>query len=186
MPQLPHDWDRVLTPAQQVDPSSQLPSQSSSRPLQVSEGGTQLSHPQEVLHECVPVVPQLVVQLPVDPRQQVNPLSQPLTQSSSTPLHVSDGGVQVPHAQELLQVCVPVVPQLVVQLPELFRQQVNPLSHAPLQSSSTPLQVSDGGTQLPQSQLELQVCWPVVPHDAVHDCVASSKQVSPDLRVQVP
>jgi hypothetical protein len=76
-----------------------VPSQSSSLPLQLSAGGAQLPQVQLALHERVPVVPQPVVQLPIAPRQQVNPSSQVPSQSSSIPLQLSAGGEHVPHVQ---------------------------------------------------------------------------------------
>jgi hypothetical protein len=165
-----------LVPRQQAHVSSHRPSQSSSMPLQVSDGGTQLPQAQELLHVRVPVVPQLVVQLPLVPRQQAHVSSQPPSQSSSMPLHVSVGGVQLPHVQELEHMREPVVPQLVVQLPLEPRQHGYPSSHVPSQSSSTPLHVSEGGTQVPQLHEELQVCSPVVPQLVVQVLVWPARQ----------
>jgi hypothetical protein len=143
------------TPAQQAKPSSQRPSQSSSRPLHVSVGGEQALKVQPTPHRRLPVEPQCVVQLDVAPAQQPKPSSQAPLQSSSTPLHVSAGGEQIdqPHARP--QVRSPVVPQLVGHVSVLPRQQVDRESQPPLQSLSSPSHVSGapGKTAaLPSSQ----------------------------------
>jgi len=67
-------------------------SQSSSSPLHVSTGAAQVPHVQLAPQDRAPVEPQLVVQICVVPAQQVKPLSQPSTQSSSSPLQISPGG----------------------------------------------------------------------------------------------
>jgi len=59
----------------------------------------------------------LTLQARLVPAQQVQPSSHRPSQSSSSPLHVSEGGVQLPQAHEAEQVRVPVLPQVVVQLP---------------------------------------------------------------------
>src|SRR5688572_1062701 len=124
------------------------PSQSSSMPLLqlpaavLSAGGVQVPlQPQLPVQASVPIEPHVVVQDRVVPAQQVNPLSQPETQSSSAPLHTSAGAPHAPHPQLPLQVRVPEEPQVVVQLPVVPAQQVNPSSQMLLQLSSAPLQV---------------------------------------------
>jgi hypothetical protein len=146
-----------LDPAQHANPLSQVPSQSSSAPLQDSPGGLQLPQVQLELQLRVPAVPQPVVQLPTDPRQHANPSSQVPSQSSSLPLQLSAGGAQLPQVQLALHERVPVVPQPVVQLPIAPRQQVNPSSQVPSQSSSIPLQLSAGGEHVPHVQLDVHV-----------------------------
>ena len=163
-----------------------LPSQSSSAPLQDSAGGLQVPHAQELLHVREPVDPHEVVQDPVSPRQHSPFSSQEPSQSSSTPLQVSAGGTQLPQVQELEHVLEPVELHEVVQVPEVPRQHSKPLSQPFTQSSSTPLHVSAGGTQLPQSQEALQVCRPVVPQLVGQLRVSPWKQCSPVLSVQVP
>jgi hypothetical protein len=167
--------DRVA-PAQQVDPSSQTVSQSSSMPLQTSAGGAQMPQAHDKEQTRVPAEPQVVVQAPVAPRQQVNPLSQVVSQSSSDPLHVSVGGVQEPQTQLAEQSRVPVDRQVVTQEPLVPRQQANPLSQPPTQSSSTPLQVSAGGVQPPQPQPESQVRVPLEPQPVVQEPVDPRQQ----------
>ncbi len=78
-----------LVPCTQAKMSSGTPLQSSSMALQVSAGGAHTSHEQVLVQIRLPVVPHDVMHEPVSPRQQVNVSSQPSTQSSSTPLHVS-------------------------------------------------------------------------------------------------
>jgi len=156
-----------------VSAESVAPSQSSSTPfVQFSGGIVQLPQPHVPLHARVPVEPQLVVQLPVEPAQHVNPSSQVPSQSSSAPLHTSDGGEQLPHPHVPLHVRLPAEPQLVVQLPVEPAQQANPLSQVPSQSSSAPLQISPGGTQLPHVHVELQLRLPVLPHPVVQPPIA--------------
>jgi hypothetical protein len=160
----PHPVVHVpLEPAQQVDPSSHVESQSSSVPLQTSVGGVQLPHVQLEVHVRDPVVPQLEVQLPVVPGTHVNVSSIVPSQSSSVPLHVSLGGAQLPQVQSLRHVRLPVDPQVVVQEPLEPCTQVNPSSATMSQSSSAPLQTSAGGVQLPHEHVELHVREPVVP-----------------------
>jgi len=104
-------------------------------------------HAHEEVQVLVPVEPHEVMQLPVEPLQQANPLSHVPSQSSSMPLHVSAGGLHAPQLHVALQILVPVEPQPVGQDSVEPRQQANPLSHAPSQSSSMPLHVSAGGVQ---------------------------------------
>jgi len=140
-----------------------VPSQSSSTPLQLSVGGTQDAQLQLALHVRRPVDPQLVVQDSDEPVTQANPSSTVLSQSSSSPLHVSAGALQLPQEQPDEQVRLPVDPQTVVQEPVEPAQQPKPSSHAPLQSSSLPLQVSAGGEQTLQPQAVSHVREPVDP-----------------------
>jgi hypothetical protein len=74
-------------------------SQSSSTPLQISTGGMQAPVVQVGLHVLVPVEPQVVVQPVTAPRTHAKPSSAMVSQSSSTPLQVSEGGVHVPLLQ---------------------------------------------------------------------------------------
>jgi len=146
VPFVPHEvMHDSIEPAQHVKSSSQAPSQSSSRPLHVSVGGTHASQLHEDEHVCVPTEPQVVVQVPEDLWQHSNPLSHVPSQSSSIPLQVSVGGTQEPHVHQFEHVFVPVVPHVVVQLSVVPLQHPNPSSQTPSQSSSSPLQVSTGG-----------------------------------------
>jgi hypothetical protein len=64
VPVVPHDAVQLVgSPAQQVEPSSHVPSQSSSCPLQISTGGTHAPATHAALHALVPIVPHDVVQL---------------------------------------------------------------------------------------------------------------------------
>jgi hypothetical protein len=138
-----------VAPAQQAKPSSQVALQSSSIPLQISAGGEHVLQPQEPLQVRVPVVPQLVVQDPLVPAQQVKVSSQLESQSSSIPLQASMGGAQALQPQEAVQVRMPAVPQPVVQLPVVPGMHVSVSSIDPSQSSSMALQVSAGGLHMP-------------------------------------
>jgi hypothetical protein len=97
--------------------------------LQISAGGAHalpVGTAQPVVQVPKPVDPQVVVQDVATPAQQANPLSQPLTQSSSRPLHVSAGGVQAEPPgmpQVAVQVPEPVEPQVVVQETAVPEQQ---------------------------------------------------------------
>ena len=156
--------------------SSIAASQSSSRPLHASAGGLQLPHAHVPPQSLLPVEAQPVVQLPTDPLQQAKPSSQSMSQSSSTALHVSAGGVHAPHAQAALHMRVPVEPQLAVHEPLVPDGHVKPLSMTTLQSSSTPLQVSAGGVQAPHVQAAPQTREPVVPQLDVHEDTAPGMQ----------
>jgi len=146
VPFVPHEVIHdPIEPAQHVKSSSQAPSQSSSRPLHVSVGGTHAPQVHEDEHVCVPTEPQVVVQVPEDPWQHAKPSSHVPSQSSSIPLQVSVGGTQEPHVHQFEHVIVPVVPHVVVQLSVVPLQHPNPSSQTPSQSSSSPLQVSTGG-----------------------------------------
>jgi len=61
---------RTVTPAVHVHPSSETPSQSTSRPLQVSDGGTQDPQTQELSQVLIPREPQEVVHEEVSPTEQ--------------------------------------------------------------------------------------------------------------------
>jgi hypothetical protein len=59
LPVVPHEAVQgPLAPRTQSNPSSVLPSQSSSRPLQASAGRTQAPHSHDAEHVCVPEMPQ--------------------------------------------------------------------------------------------------------------------------------
>jgi len=137
-------------PAGQAKPSSAVPSQSSSRPLQASAGAAQAPQVQSAAHGRVPVEPHVVEQAPPVPGVQAKPSSGVVSQSSSTPLHDSTGGVQaapVGGVQPSVQGPAPDVPQVVVHAVERPTAQAKSSSVEPSQSSSTPLQdsaVEDG------------------------------------------
>jgi hypothetical protein len=76
--------------------------------------------------------------------------------------------VQVPAA-------TPAPPQ-VVQVALLPAQQTKPLSQAPSQSSSTPLQDSIGGWHVPQAQPAPQKRLPVLPQEVAHEPVVPRQQ----------
>ena len=166
-------------PSTQANVSSGPPTQSSSSPLHVSAGGVHVPQVQDDPQVSVPVVEHEVVQLRVAARTQSKPLSAPPTQSSSSPLQISDGGVHVPQTQVSLQVRLPVDAQLVVHSSVNPRMQAKPLSGPPTQSSSSPLQISTGGTQVPHSQAVEQVRRPVVLQVVVQVWVAATAQVKP-------
>lgn len=153
-----------------------MPSQLSSTPLQVSFGGTQLSHAQVELHVRVPVLMQLVVHACTAPMKHAKPLSMTPSQSSSMPLHSSAGGLQVPHAQLPLQVRLPIVPHAVVHAPIRPAQHAKPSSHTPSQLSSVPLHVSAGGWHAFQLQPALHVRVPLVPQLVVQAPLAPAQQ----------
>src|SRR5437867_3142677 len=97
----------------------------------------------------------------------------PPLQSSSQPLpQTSAGAQQAPSAQAPVQLCVPATPHVVAHARAVRAQHENPLSHLPSQSSSTPLQISAGGTQSPQVPPAWHVCAPVEPHEVVQLPVA--------------
>jgi hypothetical protein len=177
VPQL--DVQLPVEPAAHVKPSSTVPSQSSSVPVQASVGGVHEPQAHEAPHSLLPVEPQPVVHDCVLPRQHVKPSSQSVSQSSSAPLHVSEGGLHVPHAQLDEHVRAPIVPQLDVQLPVAPTAHVKPSSMNVLQSSSTPLHTSAGGLHTPHPQPALHVCEPVVPHDDAQLRVAPTAQRKP-------
>jgi hypothetical protein len=126
--------------------------------LQVSAGSSQLPpQVQDDPQRRAPVEPQMVVQGSVVSRQHSKPSSHVPSQSSSRPLQVSGGVLQVTlQAQETPQIRVPVEPQVVVQRVSSPWQHSKPLSQIPSQSSSRPLQVSASVSQLPQVQLSVQ------------------------------
>jgi hypothetical protein len=146
------------------------PTQLSSQPLpQVSAAAQQLPATHPAAQTWLPEVPQAVRQASVVPAQQPNPSSQLPLQLSSSPLHVSAGGLQAPQLQLGEQLRLPVVPQPVLQGPVAPRQHSpTPSSQMPLQLSSTPLQVSGGGLQVPQLQVELQLRVPLEPQGLLH------------------
>ena len=108
-----------VAPAAQMKPLSAAPSQSSSRPLQLSAGGLQALQAQPLAQVLSPVEPQEVVQLPVAASTQAKPLSLLPSQSSSLPLQLSAGGMQLFQVQAAPQAPAPTVPQLVLQAPLL-------------------------------------------------------------------
>ena len=168
---LPQEVVHGLTIPMQQPGSSQVPSQSSSTPLQTSAGGVQVPQLQELLQVCDPMVPHVVVQYWVAPRQQPGSSQKP-SQLSSVPLQTSAGTWQASHVQPLLQALDPGVPHQVVQLPLDPLQHSDPSSQVPLQLSSAPLQaISPGGVQAGGSgmrQLDVQVPVPVEPQVVVH------------------
>jgi hypothetical protein len=157
-----------VVPGMQVSVSSMEPSQSSSIPLHVSAGGLHMPKVHEEPHVRVPVEPQLVTQDPMVPGVHSLDSSTLPSQSSSTPLHPSAGGVQAPSVQLELHVREPVDPQLVEQPVEVPRTQPKSSSTLPSQSSSRPLQVSAGAEQALHEQSARQVRAPVEPQLVVH------------------
>jgi hypothetical protein len=113
--------------------------------LHVSAGGAQALTAQPGMQVRVPAVPQLVVQSTALPSQHGKPSSHMPSQSSSAPLQISSGGVHAPQAQAPWQVWAPVLLHDVVHGSVAPRQQANPSSHAPSQSSSMPLHSSVDG-----------------------------------------
>src|SRR5688500_8090102 len=154
---------------QAPQPSSAIPSQSSSAPWHASTGGTHAPSVHVGPQVWVPVEPHAVAQDVVLPRTQAKPSSAVPSQSSSPPLQTSAGGLHIPHAHDPEQVRDPVVPQLVMQLPDIPAQHAKPSSQTMLQSSSIPLHISAGGEHALQAQLALQVREPVLPQPVVHD-----------------
>ena len=116
--------------------------------------GHVLHVPQVQASEHVRVcVPQVQARVSTALAQHSEPSSQVVSQSSSTPLHDSAGGVQASGAggvQAIEQAPEPVEPQVVVQLTIAPTAQSESSSVAPSQSSSAPLHVSGPGpTQAP-------------------------------------
>jgi hypothetical protein len=176
VPDPPQAWvhDRPA-PRAQSKVSSVPPSQSSSTALQVSAGGVQAAGSgivQVVVQVPEPVVPQVVVHEVGRLRAQSKVSSVPPSQSSSTALQVSAGGVQaapVGTAQASVQVPEPVVPQVAVQATDRPRTHAKVSSVSPSQSSSIALHVSAGGAQAAPmgiAQVSVQVPEPVVPQVA--------------------
>jgi hypothetical protein len=172
-----------VEPRQQLNPSSHVPSQSSSVPLQVSAGGLHPPHEHAAEHVRDPVVPQDVTQLPVVPEGHAKPSSTLESQSSSTPLHVSEGGAHMPHVQLAPQVREPLLPQLVVQLPDAPATHSRASSIEPSQSSSALLQASGGGAHAPQPQAAEHVREPVVPQLVVHGPMLPRQHENPSSQV---
>jgi hypothetical protein len=167
-----------MAPLRQEKPSSTFVSQSSSRSLQVSTGGVHAAAgTHAALQLRVPVLPHTVVHAEGTPAQQPKPSSHVPSQSSSRPLQVSAGGVHVPNVQLDPHERVPLDPHVVVHVPVLPTQHAKPSSHAPLQSSSTPLHVSAGGEQIDQPHVAPQVRSPVVPQVVTHMSVVPRQHV---------
>jgi len=167
-----------VAPAAQARPLSATPSQLSSRPLHTSAGGTQAPSAHAALQVRDPVEPQAVAQALALPWAQAKPSSGAPSQSSSRPLHASAGGAQAPSAQSPSQARAPAVPHAVVHATEPPRTQAKPLSAAPSQSSSRPLQVSAGGRQPVGSPAALQIVVPVVPQDVMHGVLVEQQPSS--------
>jgi hypothetical protein len=131
-----------------------VPLQLSSMPLHVSGGGVHAEADgrlQSMPHVPVPELPHVVVQVTELPWTHGNVSSAEPLQLSSRPLQVSAPAEQelpVGISHEDVQIPVPVVPQAVVHSTVSPLAQAKPLSAAPSQSSSTPLQVSAGAWQL--------------------------------------
>jgi hypothetical protein len=172
----------TVCPLTQGKPLSGVASQSSSAPLQVSGGGVQAEGEgieQLLVHVPDPVDPHTVVQATVLPLTHANTSSMSVSPSSSRPLQISLVAVHAPQAQDEEHVLVPGAPVVVVQPPMLPWQQPKPLSQAPSQSSSTPLQVSAGGVQGPQAQADEQTRVPLDPHEVVHEPVLPRQHPRP-------
>jgi hypothetical protein len=115
----------VVMPRQHPRPLSHKPSQLSSRPLHVSAGGAQtVSETQPGRHARVPVELHVVVQLALVPDTHGKPSSRIVSQSSSTPLHVSAGGVHEPQPHAASHVRVPADMHDVVHAPVAPRAHV--------------------------------------------------------------
>jgi len=167
-----------VAPATQARPLSATPSQLSSRPLHTSAGGTHAPCAHAALQVRDPVEPQAVAQAAALPWAQAKPSSTAPSQSSSRPLHASAGAAQGPSAQSPSQARVPAVPQGVVQATVAPRTQAKPLSAAPSQSSSRPLQVSAGGRQPVGSPAALQIVVPIVPQEVVQGVLVEQQPSS--------
>jgi hypothetical protein len=172
-----------VAPTAHTKPSSIVASQSSSAPLQTSAGGAQLPHVHVPLHTRVPVLPQLDVQLPVEPWRHTNASSKNVSQSSSPPLQVSAGGVQPPHAHVPLHVREPVVPHELRHEPVDPAAHVKPSSTSVSQSSSVPLHVSAGGLHAPHAHEPLQVREPDEPQLVVHVPLEPAAHVKPSSTI---
>jgi hypothetical protein len=160
--------------------------------LHVSSGGVQVAVVGGVhvsLHGPVPSVPQLAVQLISAPRMQAKVSSRRELQLSSSPLHVSAGGVQAEvggRAQVAVQVPVPVLPHVVLQETGSPSRQEKISSVAPSQSSSSALHVSAGGGQAAGKgtvQSARQVPVPGVEHVVRQDTVEPNAQAKPSSAV---
>jgi len=157
--------------------SSTPPSQSSSTPLQPSAGGLHAPSVQLPLQVREPVDPQLVVQLIDVPREHPKSSSTMPSQSSSRALQVSMGAEHAVHEQSARQVRAPVDPQLVVQLSLAPWTHANTSSGAPLQSSSTALQISAGGAHTSHEHVPAHTRVPVVPHVVMHEPISPRQHV---------
>jgi hypothetical protein len=175
-------------PAAQMAGSSVNVSQSSSLPLQISAGGEQ-SVPVGIAQAAVqapdPVVPQVVVHVVEVPCTQGRPLSGPPTQSSSSPLQLSAGGVQSAtggRPQASVQSPAPLELQEVMQGTALPRTQRKSSSVLSSQSSSTALHASVGGLQSTGAgglQVAVHAPWPVVPQVVAQATSLPSTQPKP-------
>jgi hypothetical protein len=167
-----------VAPATQARPLSATPSQLSSRPLHTSAGGTHAPCAHAALQARDPVEPQAVVHAAALPWAQAKPSSIIPSQSSSRPLHASAGAAQAPSAQSPSQARVPAVPHGVVHATVPPRTHAKPLSAAPSQSSSRPLQVSAGGRQPVGSPAALQIVVPIVPQEVAQGVLVEQQPSS--------
>src|SRR5215468_1579131 len=78
-----------MHPPQVPQPSSTVPSQLSSTPLQVSSGGMHVPQVQSIAQVCEPIEPQLVVHEPALVAAHMKPSSRVPSQLSSMPLQIS-------------------------------------------------------------------------------------------------
>jgi hypothetical protein len=78
-----------ISPCTQPNPSSAVPLQSSSAPLQISAGAAHTLQVHAAPQVRAPVLPQVVVHTPGSPTAHANPSSTVPSQSSSRPLHTS-------------------------------------------------------------------------------------------------
>jgi hypothetical protein len=164
------------------NPSSVVPSQSSSAPLHASTPAhaLQLHEPEQLR---APVVPQVVEHAPVAPNTHSKPSSGAPSQSSSSPLHVSDGPAQAPQVQPVPHVRAPVPPHGGVQAVVEPCTHSKPSSAAPSQSSSRPLHDSAGGPQAPQVQEPEQAWVPIEPHEVEQVPVAPEAHSKPSSAI---
>jgi hypothetical protein len=176
-PVVPHGVVQAAAlPCAQAKPSSMAPSQSSSRPLHTSAGGTHAPSAQSPSQARVPMVPQAVAHATEPPRTHAKPLSATPSQSSSRPLHVSAGGRHPVASPAALQIVVPMVPHAVVQ-GVLIEQQ--PSSTRPSQLSSRPLHDSGGATHASHAQVALHERWPADPQAVMHVPIEPAMHAKP-------
>jgi hypothetical protein len=179
VPIVPHEVVQFcIAPGLHAKPSSTRESQSSSPMPHASGGSMHAPHAHPALQRREPVDPQLVVQGPVRPAQHAKPSSHAVLQSSSTPLQISGGGAHTLNAHDEPQVRDPIVPQLVMQPPDVPAQHAKPSSHAMSQSSSIPLHDSTGGLHMPHVHVAEHVLEPAVPHPLMQPPTAPRTHVN--------
>jgi hypothetical protein len=174
VPGVPHDIVHdPLVPCGHANPSSVLPSQSSSTLLQTSAA---VHAPQTHVAEHVrePGVAHVVEHEPLLPCRHPKSSSVLPSQSSSTLLQISVAA-HAPQTHVAEHVRVPGVPHVVVQDPLVPCGHPKPSSVLPSQSSSTLLQIS-AAAHAPHAHVAEHVREPAVPHVVVHDPVLPWRQ----------